>query len=98
VFLGREGEEGVWAATAPPEAEPGEGRRWAELRSVMARLSPRDAELAATAKAVLGWHASHGFCAACGAPSAMAQAGWRRDCPPAGRSTSRAPTPWSSCW
>lgn len=93
VFLGREGEEGVWAAAAPGQGEegapaglapPGEGRRWAELRSVMARLSPRDAELAATAKAVLGWHAGHGFCAACGQRSAPAQAGWRRDCPACG--------------
>jgi NAD+ diphosphatase len=84
VFLGREGEEGVWAAAVAEGEAPGEGRRWAELRSVMARLSPRDAELAATAKAVLGWHGSHGFCAACGARSGVAQAGWRRDCPACG--------------
>ncbi len=84
VLLGREGAEGVWAAAVPDGTPAGEGRRWAELRSVMARLSPRDAELAATAKAVLGWHASHGFCAACGARSEVAQAGWRRDCPACG--------------
>lgn len=85
VFLGREGEEGVWAAAVPEgEGAPSEGRRWAELRSVMARLSPRDAELAATARAVLGWHRSHGFCAACGQQSVVAQAGWRRDCPACG--------------
>ena len=35
-----------------------------ELRRLMSRLSPRDAELAATAKAILGWHTTHGFCAA----------------------------------
>ena len=84
VFLGRDGDEGIWAASAVEGTPPGEGRRWAELRSVMAGLSPRDAELAATAKAVLGWHASHGFCAACGARSGPAQAGWRRDCPACG--------------
>ncbi len=57
-----------------------------ELRGVMAALSPRDAELAATAKALLQWHRSHGFCAACGAPTNIAQAGWQRVCPACGAS------------
>ncbi len=54
---------------------------FAELRGVMTDLTPREAELAATAKAVLHWHRSHGFCAACGAASDMAQGGWQRSCP-----------------
>ena len=54
---------------------------FAELRATMAMLSPRDAELAATAKALLGWHVSHRFCAACGAQSTMRQSGWQRRCP-----------------
>ena len=53
---------------------------FAELRGIMTRLSPRDAELAATAKAVMGWHLSHRFCARCGAESQFAMAGWQRDC------------------
>lgn len=53
---------------------------FAELRAVMTRLSPRDAELAATAKAVMGWHVSHRFCARCGAESRFAMGGWQRDC------------------
>ena len=52
-----------------------------ELRGIMAGLSPRNAELAATGKALLHWHRTHGFCAACGAASAPAMAGWQRDCP-----------------
>ncbi|TCL08063.1 NAD+ diphosphatase [Shimia isoporae] len=52
-----------------------------ELRGVMSRLSARDAELAATAKALYGWHRSHRFCAACGQESRMVQSGWQRDCP-----------------
>ena len=40
---------------------------FADLRGTMAGLSPAEAELAATALAVTGWHKSHGFCAACGA-------------------------------
>jgi NAD+ diphosphatase len=54
---------------------------FAELRRIMTVLSPLEAELAATAKALLAWHRSHGFCACCGAPSDMSQAGWQRVCP-----------------
>lgn len=54
---------------------------FAELRRIMTRLSPRDAELAATAKAIAGWHVSHRFCARCGAESKMAMSGWQRNCP-----------------
>lgn len=62
---------------------PGEAC-FAELRAVMTRITPRDAELAATAKAVLGWHQTHQFCARCGARSVQAMAGWQRDCPDCG--------------
>jgi NAD+ diphosphatase len=57
---------------------------FAELRGAMTRLTPRDAELVATAKALLQWHASHGFCATCGAASDVAMAGWQRTCPSCG--------------
>ena len=57
-----------------------DGQRFAELRAMMTQVSARDAELAATAKAVLGWHDSHRFCAKCGEPTVIAMAGWQRDC------------------
>ncbi|WP_299371116.1 NAD(+) diphosphatase [uncultured Tateyamaria sp.] len=57
---------------------------FAELRRVMTWLSPRDAELAATAKAIFGWHQSHGFCAACGVASKIDMGGWQRTCPACG--------------
>lgn len=60
--------------------------RFAELRAVMSMLSPRDAELAATAKAIFGWHDTHGFCARCGAQSDVTQAGWQRVCQACGGS------------
>lgn len=60
------------------------GYVFAELRRLMTGLSPRDAELAATAKAVLGWHASHKFCARCGAASVVSHGGWQRSCPSCG--------------
>ena len=53
---------------------------FAELRRIMTRLSPFDAELAATAKAIVGWHQTHGHCARCGAVTDITQAGWQRSC------------------
>lgn len=58
--------------------------RFAELRATMTRLSPSDAELAATARALLGWHETHGHCARCGVASQPAMGGWQRDCPACG--------------
>ncbi len=65
-----------------PDLPPDAG--FAELRGLMARLSPEDGALAATAKALTGWHASHRFCAACGAPSLPERGGWQRRCPACG--------------
>ena len=70
------------SAQIHPDAPP--GAQFLELRAVMTRIGPRDAELAVTAKAVLHWHTSHRFCAACGAESAIAMAGCQRDCPACG--------------
>ena len=58
-----------------------EDAAFCELRAKMTRISPRDAELAATAKAMFSWHRSHRFCAKCGQESEMAMAGWQRNCP-----------------
>jgi NAD+ diphosphatase len=38
----------------------------------------------ATAKALVGWHATHRFCARCGTESRIAEAGWQRMCPDCG--------------
>ena len=62
-----------------PEA-PGD-HRFCELRAVMTRLQPSDAEAAATARGLFEWHRTHGFCARCGQRSDMAAAGWQRICP-----------------
>ena len=64
---------------AHPQAP--DGAVFVELRLHMVRLSVRDAELAATAKAVMSWHVSHQFCAKCGVKSEMSQNGWQRECP-----------------
>ncbi len=60
--------------------EFGPGYAFVELRRAMTGLTARDAELLATAKALLGWHSSHRFCSRCGSPSRMVNSGWQRDC------------------
>lgn len=61
-----------------------EGSVFAELRGRMLVLDARAAEIAATARALLSWHGSHRFCAACGAASGVEQSGWQRKCPSCG--------------
>lgn len=60
------------------------GSAFRELRAIMTTLSARDAELAATARALVNWHLSHQFCARCGTASGMAEGGWQRVCPDCG--------------
>jgi len=60
------------------------GSAFRELRAIMTTLTPPDAELAATARALGNWHRTHGFCARCGAPSVMVGGGWQRVCPTCG--------------
>jgi NAD+ diphosphatase len=52
-----------------------------DMRAAAAWLSPLEANLAATARSLFLWHAAHGFCARCGAPSISVDAGWKRQCP-----------------
>jgi NAD+ diphosphatase len=70
---------------APPVGTLPEDARFPDLRAALAGLTPFESELAATARGILEWHRSHRFCAACGAQSAMDQAGWRRLCDACGR-------------
>lgn len=66
-----------------PDTPPTNG--FAELRGIMALLTPLEAEIAATARSILEWHRIHGFCANCGAESQPVQGGWQRNCPDCGR-------------
>lgn len=62
-----------------------EGTEFIELRQAMTRLTPLEAEIAATAKGVLEWHRTHGHCANCGTPTQPGKAGWMRGCAGCGR-------------
>ncbi len=58
--------------------------QFVDLRSHLSVISVDDSEVAATAKAILGWHESHRFCARCGKSTKPEMAGWQRQCPACG--------------
>ncbi len=86
VFLGLAGEAGRFGVALDPEATKAlKGREdlfVIDLRSIAVQgLAPQQLAPLAEAKALLQWHARHRFCANCGAPTKVAQAGWKRECP-----------------
>ena len=86
VFLGLEGERALFAhdisaASDPENSGPLAGfGRFAEARGAAMALPMKDAAIMGQAKAMIDWHQRHGFCARCGAPTAIADAGYRRVC------------------
>lgn len=51
-----------------------------EMRAMLTVLDPFEADVAATAKAVLEWQRSHGYCAKCGHKTEAVKGGWQRSC------------------
>jgi NAD+ diphosphatase len=86
VFLGVLGDRPVVATLAGPEAaelfRDDPAFTVADLRSIAVRglVPAEELGLLAMAKSMLDWHDRHRFCANCGAPTVLAQAGFRRDC------------------
>lgn len=86
VFLGRlDGLAVIAAALDPAQADTlraDPSFLVADLRTVAIQgtVPAAEAGMLAQAKSLLLWHARHRFCASCGAPTAPAQAGLRRDC------------------
>ncbi len=87
VFLGLVDEAPRFGFRLDPQSiEPLQARndlKITDLRSIAVQglVEPEHLPPLAEAKALLGWHARHGFCPNCGARTALVQAGWRRDCP-----------------
>ena len=86
VFLGlRDGAPRYAIAldAAAGDALKGTGLLVIDLRSIAVQglVGPEHLAEIAQAKALLLWHARHRFCANCGAPTNVSDAGWRRDCP-----------------
>ncbi len=51
-----------------------------DARSIAPDLTPGDAAVLAQARSMLQWHHTHPFCARCGAPSELREAGYKRVC------------------
>jgi NAD+ diphosphatase len=52
-----------------------------DVRSLAPLVPAGEAAILAEARSLIDWHARHGFCAQCGAPTEMSSAGWTRRCP-----------------
>ncbi|MAP95903.1 MAG: NAD(+) diphosphatase [Ponticaulis sp.] len=52
-----------------------------DMRAAAASLSLLEANLVSTARSISEWHRSHAYCATCGSPSEIVDAGWKRVCP-----------------
>lgn len=81
IFLGTRGDDryaAVMVDRVPPELEP------ASLRMIGPTVAPEEASLAVHAVGIARWHQTHRFCARCGHPTDVAQAGHVRVCPSCG--------------
>jgi NAD+ diphosphatase len=78
VLLGLRDGAPLYAIEAP--AAP-DGARLAGLRDLVGLLGRREGAAIAYAAAMGNWHRRHRFCANCGAPTEVAEAGFMRRCP-----------------
>jgi NAD+ diphosphatase len=86
LFLGLWRETAVFALDLEGPEDPADGvleglGRFEDLRAIAARLSGSEAAIAATAKGVFEWRRKHRHCSACGQPTVVTEAGWKRTCP-----------------
>ncbi|SLN25234.1 NADH pyrophosphatase [Oceanibacterium hippocampi] len=61
----------------PPFADWG---KFIDVRSIAPDLKPGEAAALAQARSMIDWHDRHGFCARCGNPTQVADAGYSRHC------------------
>jgi NAD+ diphosphatase len=76
IFLGLAGEVPLFAPLLPVATGQ---RAWAVF-SILARMAPEEAALWGAARSLIEWHARHGFCGRCGAPTRSFRGGWGRRC------------------
>lgn len=84
-LLGQHEGRAYWAIDASPLQEPAEamsleGARYADARQIATRLPVVDAGIVAQAKALVDWHATHGYCGNCGERTESRDAGASRKC------------------
>jgi NAD+ diphosphatase len=89
ILLGLDGDTALFAvdldALAPGDRSHAiDGNHVMSLRDAGALLAPDEAGLAAYVMALLNWHRRHRFCANCGNPTDVKEAGYLRHCPRCG--------------
>lgn len=81
IFLGLDhGESPHFACEIADIDEIADLGRFEEVRAIAGRLEPDKLAMTGTARALLEWHGRNRFCANCGAPSRVVDAGWMRTC------------------
>ena len=86
LFLGLWQGVAVFAVDLDGRADPADGPleglgRFEDLRVIAMTMPGTEAAIVATAKSMFEWRRKHRFCSACGQPSEVAEAGWKRVCP-----------------
>jgi NAD+ diphosphatase len=86
LFLGLWQGTAVFAIDLDGSADPADGPleglgRFEDLRGIALALPGTEAGILATAKSMFEWRRRHRHCSACGQPSEVAEAGWKRICP-----------------
>jgi NAD+ diphosphatase len=84
ILLGIDGDGAVFAVDLDALEGPPPAGEVRGLREIVGDLTQAEGGLLAHASALAHWHRSHRFCARCGAPTAMAEAGYVRRCPACG--------------
>jgi NAD+ diphosphatase len=86
VFLGLEKDQALFALDISAARDPAnEGPlaglgHFRDMRAAAAVLPTKDVAILGQAKAMIDWHQRHGFCPGCGAPTYLAEAGYKRVC------------------
>lgn len=79
VFLGLMGGKACFAEVSGA-ASHGAGSPSPRTWAAIATLEHADIGIYGTARALVDWHARHGFCARCGHATRLAKGGWQRSC------------------
>jgi NAD+ diphosphatase len=77
IFLGLDADQRPWFGYRAHPETPALALRAILLSAIMPQV---ELSRCAQARSLVHWHERHGFCANCGAPSSMQDAGYRRQC------------------
>jgi NAD+ diphosphatase len=81
IFLGVDGADAAYFACEIADASAlGDLGFFEELRPAAARLETDKLPIIGAARSLFEWHGRNHFCANCGAPSRVVEAGWMRKC------------------